>query len=465
MLENNDSKVKWANTGLKISVLLVFTYVLLRSILVGFTHDESLSYTILTGNQSQLFTANNHWLNTILMKCCSIIFGYSEWSLRLPNVLAFGLYAYSIIKILQLSKLHFLTIWVAFFVFFLNPFLLDFFGLARGYGLGMGFLTFAFYEGFRFFYLNQKTSNLILFLASSIACIYANYAFFTPILALQLSFFLLFLKLHVGVWKKMTIAYFIEICILIPAVLNIQYLSKMNELYAGGENNVFQDTLKSIFHFSYETTWFDFTFWGIWIFTAILIGSFFNMKSQYIKLILVWILVLILIPTALHYAIQMGFAKDRAAQYWILVGAFLTVFTFNKIILSKENQIIRMILIFTSSILIILNTIVFISHFNLNHSIIWKSDADVKNALQTIGKLNMKKGSKTLGISWTLEPSVNYYRETKSLYWLKPVNRDGISGAYDYYLFFDQDSNQLNQQKTIKIKRFASNKLNLRQSN
>jgi hypothetical protein len=88
----------------------------------------------------------------------------------------------------------------------------------------------------------------------------------------------------------------------------------------------------------------------------------------------------------------------------------------------------------------------------------------VKNALQTIEKLNMKKGSKTLGISWTLEPSVNYYRETKSLYWLKPVNRDGISGAYDYYLFFDEDSNQLNQQKTIKIKRFARNKLNLRQS-
>ncbi len=464
MLENNDSKVKWANTGLKINVLLVFLYVFSRSILVGFTHDESLSYTILTGNESQLFTANNHWLNTILMKCCSLIFGYSEWSLRLPNVLAFGLFAYSIIKILQLSKLHFLTIWLAIFVFFLNPFLLDFFALARGYGLGMGFLTFAFYQGFRFFYLNQKTSNLILFLTSSIACIYANYAFFTPILALELSFFLLFLKLHLGLWKKMTIAYFIEICLLIPAVLNIQYLSKMDELYAGGENNVFQDTLKSIFHFSYETNWFDFTFWGIWIFTAILIFSLFKMKSKYIKLILVWSLVLMLIPTVLHFAIQMGFAKDRAAQYWILAGGFLVVFTFNSLIQLNKNQIIKMIFISIFLALVMLNSIVFISHFNLHHSIIWKSDADVKNALQIIENLNSKKGSKTLGISWTLEPSINYYRETKSFSWLKPVNRDGISGVYNYYLFFDEDSNQLKQQNTIKLKRFAENKLTLRQS-
>lgn len=465
MLENNESKIKLANTVLKISIFFIFAYIFLRSILVCFTHDESLSYTILTGNESQLFTANNHWLNTILMKCCSLILGYSEWSLRLPNVLTFGLYAYSIIKILQLSKLHYLTIWLAILVFFLNPFLLDFFALARGYGLGMGFLTFALYQGFRFFYLDQKTSNLVLFLLSSIACIYANYAFFTPILALELSFFLLFLKLHLGLWKKMTLVYLIEICLLIPAVLNIQYLSKMNELYAGGDNGVFQDTLKSIFHFSYETNWFDFTFWGIYIFTAITIFSFFKLKSNSVKVMLVWSMVLILIPTVLNFTIQMGFAKDRAAQYWILVGGFIAVFTFNEFIQSNKNLIIRFLYISVTSVLLTVNLIVFISHFNLHHSIIWMSDSDVKTALQTIEKLNIKKGPKTLGISWTLEPSVNYYRETKSLNWLKPVNRDGISGVYDYYLFFDDDSNQLNQKNTIEMRRFTDTKLNLRRSN
>jgi hypothetical protein len=465
MLENNESKIKLANTVLKISIFFIFAYIFLRSILVCFTHDESLSYTILTGNESQLFTANNHWLNTILMKCCSLILGYSEWSLRLPNVLAFGLYAYSIIKILQLSKLHYLTIWLAILVFFLNPFLLDFFALARGYGLGMGFLTFALYQGFRFFYLDQKTSNLVLFLLSSIACIYANYAFFTPILALELSFFLLFLKLHLGLWKKMTLVYLIEICLLIPAVLNIQYLSKMNELYAGGDNGVFQDTLKSIFHFSYETNWFDFTFWGIYIFTAITIFSFFKLKSNSVKVMLVWSMVLILIPTVLNFTIQMGFAKDRAAQYWILVGGFIAVFTFNEFIQSNKNLIIRFLYISVTSVLLTVNLIVFISHFNLHHSIIWMSDSDVKTALQTIERLNIKKGSKTLGVSWTLEPSVNYYRETKSLYWLKPVNRDGISGDYDYYLFFDGDSNQLKKLNNTKKARFVDSNLNLRQSN
>jgi hypothetical protein len=239
----------------------------------------------------------------------------------------------------------------------------------------------------------------------------------------------------------------------------------MNELYAGGDNGVFQDTLKSIFHFSYETNWFDFTFWGIYIFTAIAIFSFFKLKSNSVKVMLVWSMVLILIPTVLNFTIQMGFAKDRAAQYWILVGGFIAVFTFNEFIQSNKNLIIRFLYISVTSVLLTVNLIVFISHFNLHHSIIWKSDADVKTALQTIEKLNIKKGSKTLGISWTLEPSVNYYRETKSLNWLKPVNRDGISGVYDYYLFFDDDSNQLNQKNTIEMRRFTDTKLNLRRSN
>lgn len=276
---------------------------------------------------------------------------------------------------------------------------------------------------------------------------------------------MIFLNLHQVSWKKIFVAYFIEICFLIPAVLNIRYLSKMNELYAGGDNGVFQDTLKSIFHFSYETNWFDFTFWGMYIFTAIAIFSFFKLKSNSVKLMFVWSLVLILIPTVLHFTIQMGFAKDRAALYWILVGGFIGIFTFNEFIQSKENQIIRFLNISVTSALLTINLIVFISHFNLHHSIIWKSDADVKTALQTIEKLNIKKGSKTLGISWTLEPSVNYYRETKSLYWLKPVNRDGVSGDYDYYLFFDGDSNQLKKTNTIKRARFVDSNLNLRQSN
>ena len=54
-----------------------------------------------------------------------------------------------------------------------------------------------------------------------------------------------------------------------------------------------------------------------------------------------------------------------------------------------------------------------------------------------------------LGINWLFEPTVNFYRTTKSLKWLKEVNRDGFKGDYDYYYIFIPDSNGLNLRNVI----------------
>ncbi len=67
----------------------LFVYVILRAYLLSFTHDESLSYTIVEGKITWGKTANNHLLNTLLMSLSSSLFGMSELGLRLPNVLSF----------------------------------------------------------------------------------------------------------------------------------------------------------------------------------------------------------------------------------------------------------------------------------------------------------------------------------------------------------------------------------------
>jgi hypothetical protein len=63
--------------------------------------------------------------------------GSREWALRLPNVLAHALYLGCGLVVLA-SAQNVLSMLVGFAILNLNPFLLDFFGLARGYGLASG---------------------------------------------------------------------------------------------------------------------------------------------------------------------------------------------------------------------------------------------------------------------------------------------------------------------------------------
>jgi hypothetical protein len=107
------------------------------------THDEAstwINYRHLdvwscVSNYACWGTANNHWLNTLLLQWSASIFGEAPWALRLPNVLAgFG---YGCIAAL-LSR-RYTSGWIAGLGAWLalcgHVYMLDFFSLARGYGL------------------------------------------------------------------------------------------------------------------------------------------------------------------------------------------------------------------------------------------------------------------------------------------------------------------------------------------
>lgn len=121
--------------------LVLFTYVILRAYLLSFTHDESVSFSILVGNDAQRDTANNHVLNTLLMSCSRAIFGSSEWALRLPNILSFVLYfsaSFFVVKKIQKNSLHLFGLIMILF----HPFLLEFFFAGKRI-----WLVFGIYDG------------------------------------------------------------------------------------------------------------------------------------------------------------------------------------------------------------------------------------------------------------------------------------------------------------------------------
>lgn len=82
--------------------------------------------------------ANNHKLNTFLMKVFGGVFGHNEWALRLPNSLSFVLYAWATWRLVKRVPSTWIAV-LASIVLLVQPNLIEFFSIARGYALGTAF--------------------------------------------------------------------------------------------------------------------------------------------------------------------------------------------------------------------------------------------------------------------------------------------------------------------------------------
>src|ERR1035438_9323453 len=92
MITNNKTTI---NKILFIIAAFLFIYIVLRAYLLSITFDESFTYIdfiktkfIFKFKEHKISDANNHILNTWLMELSSKVFGTSEFTLRLPNVMA-----------------------------------------------------------------------------------------------------------------------------------------------------------------------------------------------------------------------------------------------------------------------------------------------------------------------------------------------------------------------------------------
>lgn len=126
--------------GLVASVLLV--YEVLRAAKVSLTFDEAATQmTYLSSSVFAVFdlrSANNHLLYSLLAKLIGALSGSSELSLRLPSLLGYLVYLGFSWAILKRFFGRFMAL-AGFLFLNLNPFVLEYFSLGRGYGLALGF--------------------------------------------------------------------------------------------------------------------------------------------------------------------------------------------------------------------------------------------------------------------------------------------------------------------------------------
>lgn len=176
------SVLHWLQAGLAVIVLV---YVSVRLFTVPFTIDEAITFTQFVSKglwwpDPVLFNANNHMLNTLLCIWSCKLFGLNEFALRLPNLLAasvYFFYAFAWSERLTSGWSRLLL-----FIGLVSPhFLLDFFGLSRGYGLSMALILASWFHLGRWW---QQTlvKDLVALLVFGALAAFANLSLLLPVL-------------------------------------------------------------------------------------------------------------------------------------------------------------------------------------------------------------------------------------------------------------------------------------------
>ena len=114
-------------------ICLVFVFlIIIKAKLTPLTYDEAYTYLnyVLTRDYFNLGLANNHLLSTLLMGFTSL-FNNSELFLRAPSIVSGILYIFLAYKFSVKYNYSYLIL----FIFLLNPLIIDFFSLARGYSI------------------------------------------------------------------------------------------------------------------------------------------------------------------------------------------------------------------------------------------------------------------------------------------------------------------------------------------
>ena len=426
-----------------------------RAATFPFTHDESLSFAIFNWDPRWWGTANNHLLNTFLMQCFSASFGNSELVLRLPNLLAHGIYLICVLLLLRRLEHPLLRI-AGFVLLNLNPFLLDFFFLARGYGLALAFLILSLYLLTRAYEEKQQQGfprYLYLAVAAGALAVLANFAFLNYYLPLLLaSAWLLLSDASLRRFSRghlsQAVALFSAGGFFLALVLyKIIRLQRSGQLYFGGHEGFVSDTVGSLVRCSLysgsstattETvlsTILSCLFAGLLLLSLSL--CFLRREVPLCTLFSLILASAVTLPILQHHLVSALFPIERAALYYLPLYAVTLLFAFDSLgRLSRHHWQKLMILLLPVAMAAVLTWHFFLC-FTL-HGCYWASgrhDPEVLELVNQDRELTFPGRTVRIGNSWLMEPSLNFYRITRHYTWLAPVTRAPISGADDDYIY------------------------------
>jgi hypothetical protein len=405
---------QWQNKSTFLLLALpFFAYVVIRAWLLSITFDEAYMYLyFIDDTYANIFnytflTANNHVLITLANKFLVSIFPVSEFLLRVPSLIGyiiFLLYSWAILG--GLKNRYFRT--AAFLFVNLNPFVIDFFSIARGYGLGMGAMTAALFYCIRYYSGDKKYfPGLILSILFGSISVLSNFSylnFFIPLLILLsiltlVKYFDNRITKSPGATLRLIAAWLLSFIFLAVPVLLYSWrtgnrLKEANQLFYGGDKSFWQDTVGSLvsstlYGKSYEPFWTFILKAIIIVVTAtslvyalILIAEGWKKIRANGAFLIMLSLLLLSIGCSLlmHHLAGTRFLIERTALLYVIY--FQLIVCYWGYYLFRLNKWLAVL----PAVLFALAVFHFTGSINLSYTKDWKNNAGEKQMMKDLGK-------------------------------------------------------------------------------
>jgi len=339
--------------GSLILFITVLGYLLLRVFNVETLHDEVATYMFYFYHGDYLgetihWDANNHLLNSFIGHLMHQVVGDNIPILRLPNVLAYVLFFFGTI---QLTK-YYSSYWLKLLsLVTLNsiPFIIEYFGNMRGYGLSLGFFVWALVYIIRYLKSFSHRDLLITYLFLILA-VSANLTFVnTSLLILGMAFIARLLQREKRASKQRISELAIHglfVLALLPFIYFGLKLKKMGALYYGSLDGLWDVTGMTLSKY----TLFISGSWLIPIYLIIFVGFLYHaLKLVKTHLPKTWSHSPFLIYTGLFFGnivgililalvLKVNYPEDRTAMYLVFIFLLLVFEIFNHYNWGKKIQ-------------------------------------------------------------------------------------------------------------------------------
>ncbi|MBK9982888.1 MAG: hypothetical protein IPP15_10795 [Saprospiraceae bacterium] len=434
-----------------IALVLAFL-VVYRSWSLPITHDEAstwfnyrhLNVWSCLSNAACWGTANNHWLNTLLLQWSANVFGDMPWALRLPNVLAglgymvcalFISTRYTDSKSLQCA---------GFLLLCGHTYLLDFFSLARGYGLMASGVIWGIYCMLR--YVEKYELRWLVLSSSALTLgILGNFTGLLPWVAIGMGW-----SIRVVMMRKYNLLFrhglvWLLNAILLFVLLNypIRLLSKSGE-FGWGSKNVWQMASDLVINLLYGERIFgeNSSLFILIGFSALSLAIFYfalqkkNLSSRDSVILLALFVVLNLFVIMLNQYVTGSLAPIGRKTIYLIP------FIFGFFVLGLQFIHNRKAGFFTGLIIsvILLYRIPVTAHTTYCRE--WYTDSDYHALFESILPRGSASDSIHLSSSWIFNPSLRFYRQTiplpiAGLPYQRPLV---IDASMDYYYVESSDT-------------------------